>query len=100
MMLHIWPTQRDQLTHTQEEEKFKIGTPKLVHYVPFGNCLILRADVCHGGCFGATGNMRLHLVLRRKDCTLPVVDRLHILENSGADKADYKEKKGGLDTCF
>jgi hypothetical protein len=62
MMLHVWPTQRDVSTHTKNHEHFKLGGPKLFH-VGFGDALLLRADVCHGGCFGSKGNMRFHMVL-------------------------------------
>lgn len=94
MMLHIWPTQRDEATHGKAEEKFILGIPKLV-YVAFGDYLILRADVCHGGCFGSKGNMRFHLVLRQKGCLLDEKS-LHLLGRSGIDKEDYEEKWSGL----
>ena len=91
MMLHIWPTQRDEKTHTEPQEKMKLGTPKLV-FVAFGDYLILRADVCHGGCFGTKGNMRFHMVLRREGCPLTVTS-LHLLGKSGIDEADYLVKR-------
>ena len=94
MMLHIWPTQRDEETHTEPEEKMKLGTPKLV-FVAFGDYLILRADVCHGGCFGTKGNMRFHMVLRRDGCPLTVTS-LHLLGKSGIDQADYLQKRKDL----
>jgi hypothetical protein len=94
MMLHVWPTQRDLDTHALENEKLKLGDPKLV-YVAFGDYLLLRADVCHGGCFGSKGNMRFHMVLRRKGCPLES-KRLHLLYHSGIDKAEFKLKELGL----
>jgi hypothetical protein len=94
MMLHVWPTKRDEATHTEDEEKFKLGIPKLV-FVAFGDYLLLRADVCHGGCFGTKGNMRLHMVLRREGCPLGVL-HLDMLEDSGVDKSDFQQKKRGL----
>lgn len=105
MMLHVWPTQRDLGTHALEAEKLKLGTPRLV-YVAFGDYLLLRADVCHGGCFGSKGNMRFHMVLRKKDCPLET-KRLHLLYESGIDKEDFKKKSVELSkklglrhTCF
>ena len=95
MMLHIWPTQRDQATHADAgREKFKLGTPKLI-FVAFGDYLLLRADVCHGGCFGSKGNMRFHMVLRRENCPLDGTS-LQLLETCGVDKADYAKKERGL----
>jgi hypothetical protein len=90
MMLHVWPTERDIDSHTEATEKFKLGKPKLVH-VGFGDALLLRADVCHGGCFGSTGNMRFHMLLRNQGCALST-EQLHYLENSGVDKERFKEK--------
>ena len=72
----------------------KLGTPKLV-FVAFGDYLILRADVCHGGCFGTKGNMRFHMVLRREGCPLTVTS-LHLLGKSGIDQADYLVKRKDL----
>jgi hypothetical protein len=80
MMLHVWPTERDEATHSSNLENFKIGQPKLVH-IAFGDYLILRADVCHGGCFGSKGNMRFHMVLRKEKCKLDTL-HLHHLEHS------------------
>jgi hypothetical protein len=94
MMLHVWPTQRDLDTHALKKEKLKLGTPKLI-YVAFGDYLLLRADVCHGGCFGSKGNMRFHMVLRREGCPLDS-KCLHKLYESGVDKADFKKKELGL----
>jgi hypothetical protein len=91
MMLHVWPTDRDEVTHSQTSEKMKLGKPSLVH-VSFGDALVLRADVCHGGCFGSTGNMRFHMVLRNEDCAL-ASDHLHFLDYSGVDRESYKEKE-------
>lgn len=90
MMLHVWPTDRDADSHSKKSEKFHLGTPKLVH-VGFGDALLLRADVCHGGCFGSIGNMRFHMLLRHAGCALST-DRLHLLENSGVDKESYDKK--------
>jgi hypothetical protein len=94
MMLHVWPTERDQATHTLKVEKLRLGTPKLV-YVAFGDYLLLRADVCHGGCFGSVGNFRFHMVLRHKDCNLES-RQLHLLGWSGVDRDDYKRKLADL----
>jgi hypothetical protein len=54
-----------------------------------------QADVCHGGCFGSKGNMRFHMVLRRKGCPLES-KRLHLLYHSGIDKAEFNLKELGL----
>ena len=94
MMLHIWPTQRDEETHTKPQEKMKLGTPKIA-FVIFGDYLLLRVDVCHGGCFGTKGNMRFHMVFWRDGCPLTVTS-LHLLGQSGIDQADYLQKRDGL----
>ena len=94
MMLHVWPTHRDVATHANEKEQLQMGTPKLV-FVAFGDYLLLRADVCHGGCFGSRGNMRFHMVLRRKNCPL-VTTKLEMLDKSGIDVVEYKKKKEEL----
>lgn len=90
MMLHVWPTERDELTHRSSLERFKLGKPKLIH-VGFGDALVLRADVCHGGCFGSAGNMRFHMILRKEGCAL-ATDKLHFLERSGVDPQSYQDK--------
>jgi hypothetical protein len=90
MMLHIWPAERDEGSHDRRVERFKLGQPKLV-CCPFGDALLLRADVCHGGCFGSKGNMRFHMVLRKEGCTLPA-DKLDLLEKSEVDAGVYAEK--------
>jgi hypothetical protein len=90
MMLHVWPTERDEGTHNKTTERVKMGKPLLVH-VGFGDALVLRADVCHGGCFGSTGNMRFHMVLRKENCAL-ASDKLQFLEKSGVDPEKFKEK--------
>jgi hypothetical protein len=90
MMLHVWPTERDEDTHNKTTERMKMGKPLLVH-VGFGDALVLRADVCHGGCFGSIGNMRFHMVLGKEDCAL-ASDKLHFLEKSGVDPERFKEK--------
>jgi hypothetical protein len=95
MMLHVWPTERDEDTHNQTSERMTMGKPMLVH-VAFGDALVLRADVCHGGCFGNVGNMRFHMVLRNEDCCL-AADRLHFLDKSGVDPESFKEK--GQELC-
>jgi hypothetical protein len=91
MMLHVWPTQRDPLTHHLEVEALKIGDPKLV-YVAFGDALLLRADVCHGGCFGSRGNVRFHMVLRPENCTL-CPKELQLLKLSGVNQQEFKAKE-------
>jgi hypothetical protein len=91
MMLHVWPTERDQSTHMEEcIEKFKIGPPRYIH-VAFGDALLLRADVAHGGCFGSRGNLRFHMVLRSEDCSLGTSD-LHLLEWA-TEKQEYQKAK-------
>ena len=90
MMLHVWPTERDEATHCQVEEKFKLGKPRLVH-VGFGDALLLQADVCHGGCFGSPGNLRFHMILCKKECKLKT-DELHFLEMSGVDGKKHDKK--------
>ena len=90
MMLHVWPTDRDVDSHTKNLENFKLGRPKLVH-IGFGDALLLRADVCHGGCFGSAGNMRFHMLLRQEGCALST-ERLHFLENSGVNKEKIDDK--------
>jgi hypothetical protein len=90
MMLHVWPTGRDETTHKGDKEKIKLGSPKLV-YVAFGDCLLLRADVCHGGCFGSEGNMRFHMVLRNEECCLNAKG-LEKLEVSGVDGGVFEQK--------
>jgi hypothetical protein len=95
MMVHIWPTARDEATHSHHDvEDFKLGKPKLVH-VAFGDYLMLRADVCHGGCFGSKGNMRFHMVLRKKSCKLNNLN-LHYLARSGVEKSDFQQKSEEL----
>jgi hypothetical protein len=90
MMLHLWPTERHEPSHALRLEKFKIGDPQLVH-VGFGDALVLRADVCHGGCFGSVGNMRFHMVLRKAKCRL-LTNRLHLLRNAGVEASTFDEK--------
>ena len=89
-MVHVWPTKRDRRTRGLALEQFKLGDPKLVH-VGFGEALVLRADVCHGGCFGSVGNMRFHMVLRKTECKLPT-NKLHFLKLSGVDESEFKKK--------
>jgi hypothetical protein len=36
-------------------------------YVPFGAYIALRSDVLHSGCYGASGNVRFHMVLKSKN---------------------------------
>jgi hypothetical protein len=91
MMLHVWPTERDHATHSLKDEKLRLGTPKLV-YVAFGDYLLLRADVCHGGCFGSLGNMRFHMVLRCEGCNLENKN-LHMLKWVGIDPHEFAQKK-------
>jgi hypothetical protein len=90
MMVHVWPTKRDPATHHLREETLELGELKLI-YVAFGDCLILRADVCHGGCFGSKGNIRFHMVLRVADCSL-CPKELHPIGASGVDPATIEEK--------
>jgi hypothetical protein len=94
MMLHVWPTERHEPSHMLPKEKFGVGTPQLVH-IAFGDALVLRADVCHGGCFGSVGNMRFHMVLRKENCEL-VTKELHFLEHAGVEASTFKEKMNGL----
>ena len=75
----------------------KLGTPKLV-FVAFGDyyLLLLRADVCHGGCFGTSnGNMRFHMVLWGDGRRLTVTS-LHLLGKRCIDQADYLQRRDGL----
>jgi hypothetical protein len=89
MMLHIFPTERNEATHhLGRGEKMKVGTPVFVH-IAFGDALLLRADVAHGGCYGCTGNFRFHMMFRRPDCTLETT-RLHYLSGV-SEKKSYKE---------
>jgi hypothetical protein len=107
MMLHVWPTEPDEATHSSKLENFQNGQPKLVH-IAFGNCLILRADVCHGGCLVSKGNMRFHMVLCKKKCKLDTL-HLHHLESSickegvpgyKAKAEDLSQLLGQSGACF
>ena len=42
------------------------SVPPLRIYVPFGAFLVLRMDVVHGGVFGSSGNVHLHIAFRPK----------------------------------
>jgi hypothetical protein len=95
MMLHVWPTKRDRATHHLEKEKLELGDPKLV-YVAFGDCLLLRADVCHGGSFGSKGNIRFHMVLRVPDCSL-CPKQLHPIGAKDIDTATLEAKMALFD---
>jgi hypothetical protein len=90
MMVSVWPTKRDHATHHLRKETLELGEPKLI-YVAFGDCLVLRADVCHGGSFGSKGNIRFHMVLRVAACSL-CPRQLHPIGASGADPAAIEEK--------
>jgi hypothetical protein len=91
MMLHVWPTERDKETHSAPKfENFKLGPPKYVH-IAFGDAILLRGDVAHGGCFGSPGNCRFHMVLRKDNCILPT-NSLHMLEWSTSD-SQYKKAR-------
>jgi hypothetical protein len=61
-----------------DKEKMMAGEPIFVH-VAFGDALLLRADVAHGGCYGSIGNFRFHMMLRVPDCRLET-NRLHPLK--------------------
>ena len=39
--------------------------PLLVH-IPFGRMMLLKSDVVHSGCYGQSGNLRLHAVFRHR----------------------------------
>jgi hypothetical protein len=79
MMLHVFPTKRDPATHhLGDKEKMMAGEPIFVH-VAFGDALLLRADVAHGGCCGGIGNFRFHMMLRVPDCRLET-NCLHLLK--------------------
>jgi hypothetical protein len=86
MMLHIFPSARDPKTHDLgDKEQMKVGEPVFVH-IAFGDALILRADVAHGGCYGSIGNFRFHMMLRVRDCPLET-NRLHYLSTVAEKKA-------------
>jgi hypothetical protein len=96
MMLHVWPTTRDAETHADEFENFKLGKPEYIH-VAFGDALLLRADVAHGGCFGSQGNSRFHMVLRKPqgECLLGT-NHLHFVDWS-VDDSVFEEARKCLD---
>jgi hypothetical protein len=96
MMLHVWPTERDPETHQDEKERLKIGTPRYIH-VAFGDALLLRADVAHGGCFGSQGNSRFHMVLRREEgeCYLGTND-LHMVDWT-VEHSEFRKARKKLD---
>jgi hypothetical protein len=97
MMLHVWPTTRDSATHNNTtDEHLRIGTPEYIH-VSFGDALLLRADVAHGGCFGSKGNSRFHMVFRKEkgECHLGT-DSLHMLDWS-VEESVFQEAKVKLD---
>jgi hypothetical protein len=86
MMLHVFPTKRDPATHhLGDKEKMMAGEPIFVH-VAFGDALLLRADVAHGGCYGSIGNFRFHMMLRVPDCRLET-NRLHLLKTVAETKS-------------
>jgi hypothetical protein len=89
MMLHVFPSQRNSSTHhLGNKEKMVVGAPIYVH-IPFGDALLLRADVAHGGCYGSVGNFRFHMMLRKQNCPLETL-RLLPLKNV-SDTKSYKE---------
>jgi hypothetical protein len=86
MMLHVFPSERDPKTHNfGDKEQMKVGEPVFVH-IAFGDALILRADVAHGGCYGSIGNFRFHMMLRVPGCPLET-NRLHYLSTVSDNKS-------------
>ena len=89
MMLHVFPSRRDPATHDLgDDEKMVVGEPVFVH-IAFGDALLLRADVAHGGCYGSKGNFRFHMMLRVENCPLQT-DNLHFLKRV-ADKRSFTQ---------
>jgi hypothetical protein len=89
MMLHIFPSKRDPATHhLGDRELMQVGEPVFVH-IAFGDALLLRADVAHGGCYGSIGNFRFHMMLRVGGCPLET-DRLLLLKTV-AEKKSYRQ---------
>jgi hypothetical protein len=102
-MLHVFPTERNEATHhLGRGEKMKVGMPVFVH-IAFGDALLLRADVAHGGCYGYVGNFRFHMMFRRPDCTRETT-RLHYLggvaEKKSYDEAMHQFRKMNSETAF
>jgi hypothetical protein len=89
MMMHVFPTRRNPATHNLgDDEKMMVGEPVIVH-IAFGDALLLRADVAHGGCYGSKGNFRFHMMLRVENCPLETFN-LHFLKRV-ADKRSYTQ---------
>jgi hypothetical protein len=89
MMLHVFPTKRTEATHhLGDKELMQVGLPVYVH-IAFGDALLLRADIAHGGCYGSVGNFRFHMMFRKPNCPLETV-RLHYL-GGVAEKQSYDD---------
>jgi hypothetical protein len=95
MMVSVWPTQRLEVLkkgqtakENETSESITLGSPKLVH-IGFGDALLLRADVAHGGCFGSVGNIRFHMVLRKPICNLDSTQLCFLAKQ--ATRKDYEE---------
>ena len=81
MFLNIWEDPDDK------------SVPPLRIHVPFGTFLLLRMDVVHGGVFGSSGNVRLHIAFRPTKTAIEA----HLKDKGLSDKQKQSCMELGID---